>query len=429
MARIEKEPLTDENDDRVRVYIDDEEVQIVERYAFHSSVFQQPSAFTFTLSGTRAQEARRRFRPGMACSLLIGKYPQFTGYIDAVNVEGDASRTSVEVVGRDSLARLHDQDISAERSFDNTSYHDLVKAALEDVELGGLLIDTSNNSNRIARAGAKLKARGRNANTDASKTIPVVTAKMGESWLTFLDRHLKKAGLFLWAGAAGHIILSRPDPEQDPVFRFSVTSKNEKRGTNVQRFALIDDTTGRFTQSIVFARSGGRKAGHNHTNGDFVDQEMKSLLGYSRRRVARDMNVNNADEAAYYARREIAEANRAGWKLQYIIAGHSAPTMTGVITGSGARAIVCPDMVASIDHDDLDIYDELYVASVEHRAPPRETVITFMRRQDIVFGDYQAEAGTKKAKQAVKQFDLASLKLGVHEPGLTVVSFSRTQNR
>lgn len=398
---IGEEPNTEEVDDRVAIRIGIDDVKIVERYSFHSSILQQPAAFALSLSGARGlAELLRRYRWGTTCALYIGQYRQFTGEIDATNPSGDASRTMLDITGRDLMARFHDQNIEGEFSIENADYDSLVRLGFADCGLANKIIEISNDANRKVKSGVGVKVvKAPIKPGETKKFNTVVASKMGETWLTFFERHFKKIGLFLWCDAYGNFVLSRPNTDQEPAFHFYRTRDKGRRIANVKKWALTNDSTGRFADCVIFARNQGKKHGHNHQHGEFRDEEMANTLKYARRRVFRDVNVNTAEEAAFYARRRIAEVNRAGWKLQYTISGHTAPTLIS----TAERAIVCPDMLARVDDDDLDIHDDLYIESVEYRAPPRETVITMMRTQDILFGESQGEEGKKKAVAAVKK--------------------------
>jgi prophage tail gpP-like protein len=319
--------------------------------------------------------------------------------------------------GRDLMARLHDTDITGERSFNNATYEELFKAALEDVGLNHDVIEISNTANRKVRAGANVKVGEEPVKVSEVKTSPtalgfknIVIAKLGETWLQFLERQFQKIGLFPWCDANGNFVLSRPNGQQKPLYhfyrkRFSGESPAEDdanayggkvvASANVESFEYTNDTTKRFSEVVIFARNGGRKKGHNHTNGKFEDLEMKAL-GFNRRRVHRDVDVTNADEATFYARMKIAEVNRASVKLVYVISGHSAPT----IDDPKKRAIIVPDTVAHIDDFELGIHDNWYIETVEYRSPPRTTVVTMMRIQDLLFGEEQAAYAAKKAAEA-----------------------------
>ncbi len=259
---------------------------------------------------------------------------------------------------------------------------------------------------------------------------------MGETWLQFLERQFQKIGLFPWADANGNFVLSRPNGEQEPLFHF-YRSRNagqlppnsassdvpsasaEVMRANVKSFDYVNDTTKRFSEVVIFARNGGRRKGHNHTNGKFEDLEMKGL-GFNRRRVFRDVDVTNADEATFYARSKIAEVNRASVKLVYVISGHTAPTYKD----PKKRAVVVPDTVARIDDDELGIHENWYIEAVEYRSPPRTTTVTMMRIQDLLFGEEQADKNAKRAASSVKRRMLTFERLNANQFKTFIRSYS-----
>lgn len=410
---IDKERDSGEPADRVRIRLGEtDDLRTCETYDFHSSVFQQPDAFSLTLSGGKgAAEVLKKYPPGpkSPCALFIGKHQQFSGELDAPEAHGDANTTLVDLKGRSLMARLFSADILGEQSFNNVTYEDLVKAGLAAVGLPAKLVKVSNKENVEKRSGTKVTVLKEPLTVDEVQQIAtgannkhrnVVTAKMGETWLTFLTRHLQKVGLFLWNDAAGNFVLSRPNGDKAPTFHFYRRRGQGTSVANVKSFRFRNDTTHRFSEVVIFARNYGRKYGHNHTNGGFVDEEMKAL-GFDRKRVYRDSDVATVEEAQFFARKQIAEVNREAWHLQYVISGHSAPKIDEL----DERVVVCPDMVARVDDDELNIHQNLYIESVQYRSSPRTTVITMMRPQDLVFGEKQAAAGAEKAKAAAKQAD------------------------
>lgn len=381
-----------EIDDRVRVELGEHDVRIFEEYSVHTAILQQPAAFVVRLSAGKRQtrELLELYPPGTRFALSIGPQRQFTGEIDGPEVSGDEGSTSVQFKGRDLLARLNDGDIDAERSFQGLSLMSLVKIGLGEVGIGAAPVSTSNDSNILARTGARVKITGPAIKAHEVKRIRtgggeklVLTAKIGESWLDFITRQLKKEGLFLWSTATGGFVLSRPNANQEAVYEF-VRGRNGRSPNfcNVTRAHFVNDTSRRFSEVVVFARAGGGKFGRNNVHGGFVDKEMVDL-GFKRRRVYRDADVTNAKEAAAYAAFKIGEVNRASWRLQYTVSGHTAPVI------GGGRSVIVPDTIACVRDDELGINDDLYVESCEYTSPPRTTKITLMRTQDLVFGDFE----------------------------------------
>lgn len=381
-----------ELDDRVRLELARDEVRIFEEYNVHTAILQQPAQFVTKLSAGKrlARELLALYPPGPRTpfTLSIGPHPQFSGEVDGIEVAGSDGSTSVTFKGRDMLARLHDADIEAERSFDNLTYEALARQALKDVGLADRVVDISNAANLQSRTGAIVKIireavlpnEVRRTRRGGFEKVSV-TAKLGESWLEFLTRHFEKQGLFFWCDAAGHFVLSRPNGEQEPLYTFVRERGQRANVCNVREAHFTNDTSRRFSEVVVFARSGGKKYGRNHIHGGFVDQEMVDL-GFTRRRVYRDVNAATEDEAAAFAARKIGFINRASWRLVYTVSGHTAPTM------AGGRAVIVPDTVARVEDDELGIRENLYVESCEYKSPPRHTVVTLMRLKDLVFGSF-----------------------------------------
>jgi prophage tail gpP-like protein len=387
---------SDELDDRVRLGIGEDRARIFEEYSVQSSILQQPAAFSVRLSaGGGTAALLKRYPPRTPFTLDIGPCRQFTGELDGYTADGASGETSVTFHGRDLMARLFDSDIDAERSFENSSYVELMQSALNEVGLSGRLVSTDNAANIRIRSGvgvtlfskpvddALLKANltGQAFQTSTGQKL-VIKAKLGESWFDFLQRHIQKFGLFMWADANGGFILSRPAKDQAPTYRIVRQRGLTRNAVNVKRAQLVNNTVRRMAEVVIHTRSLGKKFGRKSFAGGYDDEEMRGW-GYTKRRVFRDVNVTNETEAEAYAARAIGEANRAGWRLTYTISGHTLLTM------KGSRAVVVPDTVVRVDDDELNIHEPLYVESCDYRSPPRETTITLMRPKDIVFGAFE----------------------------------------
>lgn len=375
-------------DDRVRVLFEGKElVRQFETYDVHCSVLQQPAAFTVTLSARDGAAAiLKKYPPGVQFKLSVGLFPQFTGIVDAVNADGPDGSTSVTFTGRDDVASLFDNDVDAEQSFTNVTHAELVKKALKAVLLEGRTLRIDNAANREIKSGVKVIATSEprvSSEVIVSGAGPIVKhtvrAKVGESWLDFVRRHIAKQGLFLWADADGNFILSAPNPNQKPIFHWF-----RERGALINRVNITggkfrNDTTRRFSEVVIYARSGGKKNCRGKIHGGYEDEEMQAL-GIERVKVYRDVNVATVADAEAYARRKIAEANRAGWFLEYTFAGHSAPG------AYGGRSVITNDLMAHVKDDEFGIDEDLYIESVRYTNPPQRTVVTLMRPKDLIFG-------------------------------------------
>lgn len=375
-----------------------------EEYTVHSAIIQQPAAFSVRLSaGSKLSKSLIAAYPiNTPFVLEVAGFPQFTGRTDGWEAEGPSGSTSVALRGRDRLAVLFDNDVAAERSFTNVNYGDIVKQSFADCGITDFKILASNEINRKIRSGkgvkaiptgsspaakgethaqtiARLIAGGSRGVNGQSAIKYVVHAKLGETHLDFLHRHLARAGLFLWTGYDGQPIIAEPTKNQPAAFHFVRGRGRSRSVCNVTDARWTNDATRRFSEVVVFARNLGRKFGHNKTKGSFVDEEMVAL-GLTKLKTYRDVNVTNAQEAEFFARRKIAEANRGAWKLEYTFSGHTAPTI------GGDRAVPVPDTIAHVEDDELGLDMDLYIESVAFKSPPRTTTVTMMRPQDLVFG-------------------------------------------
>jgi prophage tail gpP-like protein len=105
-------------------------------------------------------------------------------------------------------------------------------------------------------------------------------------------------------------------------------------------------------------------------------------FGITRPLVLRDANVNNADQAVFYARRKIAETRRAGWSLVYTVAGHTIPSLA-----TGARAVWSPDTIVNVIDDEMGLSGPYYIERcVYRRGPQTSTELVLQRPSDLVFG-------------------------------------------
>ena len=407
MVEFETKP-NGEIDDRVRVVFKGFETRIFENYSVKMAVLQQPNAFTVRLGGLEPpKEIFKRYPPGTPFQLAIGPVAAFTGVTDGYESSGDANGGSTVLVkGRDILAKLQDAEFRADKSFVDVTYADLVYEVM--VEAGGLeeaAILSSNEANVTVRSGVGvtkkpgttkqlgdgtpapgdpiLEGGAAGALTGATITTPgtyTTHARMGEKCLEWLRTHLEKAGLMLWTDVNGDIVVSAPNANQAPRYRF-IRKRGEARSVcNVLSHNFRNDTTKRFSSVVVFGRGPGRKSGKGKIRGEFFDVEMLSLLEPRRRTKSfRDVNVFDELQAINHARNRLAEINRNAWQLSYVIQGHTAPTP------SGGRAVITPDTIAQVEDDELGISGLFYVEAVEYSSPPTTTTVTLMRLTDCMW--------------------------------------------
>lgn len=397
--------------------IDGEEIRIYENYEVQVSILQQPAAFSLRLGWSKTlEELRQKCQPGKRFELRIGPVdpdslkPRVlvqSGRIDRRSVPSRGA-TMLEVKGRDYLAQLYDSYVLEERSFAETTYYALTRKALDIVgltEAKGHFLEENNDNNRKAVTGTKqtpkpATERVRTIETGATSgggklVYKTLDAKLGTRWYDFLQNQYKLAGLFLWSTGEGNFCLARPNVDQEPVYKILYKRGATRNYVNVVDASYQDDTTMRHSKCVVYGRSGGTKDGVKKVRGEAIDEEMIAY-GFDKPIAIHDDDVENAKQANYVARRTLAQERREGWKLDYVVAGHTVPSQFA----KGAVAVWGPDLVCRVDDDDLEIHKEYYIESLRFaRNPQTTTTISLMRKSDV---DFFAEVATKH-KERVAQ--------------------------
>lgn len=390
----------------VRLELGGEEILIAESYDIQESVLTQPSAWAIQLGwGGVARDLLAKYPPGTKYQLFIGDDLQSTGWIDARGASQPPNGgTTIRFRGRDALAALQSSDVVSNLTLANPTYPEIVWNALQKVGLAPTTVQwskdnpavtavlkSSNAANRSLKAGVKIVEILPVLTVDEYLAIPTgvigveraeIQTKVSERWHAFVRRYLDRAGLFLWAAADGTFILSQPNANQQAAYQ--LIRRRSGNVSNVVAFDYEDDTTHRHSEYTVFSRGGGKKHGRAKVHGSFDDAEMENVYGLIRPGAIRDAVVQSAAEAAYLARRRLAEERRTGWRLSYTLSGHTLPTSSHA---NSSRAIVVPDSIVHVDDEEIGINEDLYVESVRRvRGPQTTTEIHLMRKDDLFFG-------------------------------------------
>lgn len=409
------------NSETFRLVLAGVEVPIASNYTVHAGVLDVPAAFEMTVghAGLMADliDAFPAFTP---FELYVGDVRVQTGETDGFAPAGSQG-TELTLRGRDMLKWLVDKQIHSDRTFSEKTYLQLTEIALEEVGLGDSIIIASNTANRKAITGSQSvkelapvtteETQTEAGTTDGGRKIVYKTLKgeHGTKWWDFLSEQYRRAGLFLWAAVDGSFVLSRPNGEQLPLYRIL----RRRGGTNEPHEVTVVgqpqfnfDATQRYTECRVTGRGGGGKEGRGIVSARHFDNEMIALLnpnegdradGGKRKKelFIKDDKVRTNEQAAFLARRKIAESRRNGWSLSYTVVGHTAPAMLG-----GGRAIWAPDTVVHVVDDELGIDGPMYVEScVYKRSPQTTTELNLMRIEDLVFAEEDVDNPPKLARK------------------------------
>lgn len=392
-----------ERQDRVRLLLGGFEVNVYGTYQVTSSVFQQPAAFTMRLGWSdNVKVLRAAYPPGTPFELRIGDVTIQTGHTDSANARVGNGGTTLQVDGRDSTARLFDAFVASERSFANKSYLELVLDVLKLLGLEDWSVRAGNEAHRKAVSGGKLietkpsatevmfnvvTEQEYPATTSTTKRIVQSTIKalLGTRWYDFINNELKKAGLFLWGGPANMLVLARPCIDQSPLARIVHRRGTNRDISNVISAQLRQDIVQRYTRAVVYGRAGGHKFGRRKVRGEYVDQEMVTVLGgvEAKEIVYHEPEVDSVRAAEFMARRRIAEANRAGWQLEYTVSGHTTVGLHGE-----KRVVWAPDTMIEVDDGEFGLTGTYYCHEVTfERGPHTTTTLKLMRPEDVIYGE------------------------------------------
>lgn len=387
------------------------DIKIAESYEVKVSILQQPSAFSLRLgSDGSAADILSMAAPGtpFELSVITGGTPRVisSGLVDSRGVPS-GQYTQVEIRGRDYLAQLFDSYVIEEQSFPQKTFYELTRKVMDLVDLTtdkGHFLQAVNDINRQLLTGVHVSARNESQLATELNTgsfsgtgelvYKTMKAQLGTRYYDFLQQQFKLAGLFLWASPDKTFVLSRPRADQPASFNiFRSRGVGNQTRSNVIDCRFNDDTAMRHTEAVIYGRSGGGKKGVEICRGQFVDDEMfnySQISGYRKNIVVHDADVKDQAECEYVARRILSDERRAGWQLEYTVAGHQVPSVNS-FTG---QAIWGPDTVARVDDEELhhpsdpslNFKKNFYIEAVTYSCNSQKTTkITLMRPGDLLF--------------------------------------------
>jgi prophage tail gpP-like protein len=363
--------------DVVALRLNGEALLITESYDVRMSFFRQPSVFALRTGwGGTALDLMDRFPPNSRFELIIAGRTQFTGRIDAVNAEQSTGGTEVTFHGRDDLALLHDGMASADRSFDNASYDDLVSACLDEAGIAEYTLFYENTENRARKSGASLGAVtdkvvfGRALTRATSKKKKAGQLKIGQQLFGFCKQELDQGGLFLMAsaddGSGPTFILTEPNTTQPATYKILRRRGLLRNEVNVTSASFRNDVAKRHTEYLVYGRGGDPKTGQQPVRGSYLDNEMLVTYGFARgqkRKTMRVDTVNSVAEANKLAWRMRADDRRDAYNISYTVSGHTVPMLNGRTAND--RAVWCVDTIVDVDDDEYGIHGPMYVEEVQ----------------------------------------------------------------
>lgn len=383
--------LLGDADDSVSLRVGGDYLVAPESYDVAVDVLTQPAAWSMRIGdGTVARELLASYPPNSPFELRIGNAQQQVGATDEIGATLNGNATEVTIKGRDALAPLHDSHVAQEQTFQDVTYADLVLKAFTACGMHDATLVHTNAANRSVRAGIPVVELApaltsydvilEEATGQGTKHLEI-RAKVGERWYDVVRRHLDRAGLFLWSAADGTFVLSAPNGAQEPAYTIRRALGGKSNAVDLVDASFVNNTTGRHAAYIATGRGGGGSTQRARVEGIYVDPEMEAW-GFAKVISFHDVNAKTPKQAEFWARRKCAEARRAGWRLEYTIAGHTLPTATG------RRAVVTPDTVMRVDDDEFGLHGNFYVEGVRYARSGggTTTAVRLMRVDDLIFG-------------------------------------------
>lgn len=425
-------PGIGEAHDVVTLRLGGDDVHFGESYDIQFGLLSQPGAFSMRLGrGDAVKGLIKKYPPKTKFELHMDGGLVMSGLTDGYTVSDSGGASEFTVRGRDGLAVLHDAYMRSEQSFTDITFADLTKRCLDaTVGAGNYKLIYSNNENRKAvtqapeTAGKQADLVGAIVNAaigataaaqlpnlgvalgavnkqleaalvdlqsqDAVEPAPTaqrtIQGKLGQRWgQNLLLPELARAGIFLWqTSTLNTFILSTADITQRPTFRLTRKRGSPANEINVLSASFKNETTPRFSSCEIHFRRGGGAEGRGRGYGFFQDDEMVAL-GYDRPLVHKDDRCKTLAQADFLAKRKICESQRAGFVLEYTVAGHTTPWVQGP-----GRVVWFFDTLVEVEDDEYGINDTFYIESVQMQGNPQKTTtLRLMKTSAAAFGDLE----------------------------------------
>lgn len=433
-------------DDLVRLVLDDKQVMVAKDYQVDIAYFEQPNAYSIHIgSGATALSLMKAFPKNTRFQLSVGNVVSFSGRTDGFS-RMNAQATELVITGRDAMALLVDDYIEHDKVFNNGTFYDVTKYALDHVagikDKGqGWSLTYDDASYRAAVTGTpivKTVTETKNAKVseifaydrgnvpvDALDYAPLtyqptyevtrtlitgfradkpLVLKAGETWFHQLKKEHDRGGIFMRAGVDPEgqdefvYLLSAPNGSQPPLYGIINQRGAAKSANLVNCFQpkLKDNAAGRHARYLVYGRVGGDKASRKRIRGEFADPEMVEA-GYTKRWVKVDETVKSDQHATYLAKKQCAFDRRKERSFAYSFRGHTLP----MLRDPKRRAVVVPDTTLFLKDDEHGMEGVFWIERVSYHGSTQNgcfTELTLMLPEDLVFGDGDFSRALKKKK-------------------------------
>ena len=341
----------------VRILVNDQEFWDAVEWSIESDMLQDADAFSVTVANPQGA-TRARLNVHDQVRVLVDETVQMTGWIDDLNLTGDArSGATIEVVGRDKFGQLVDNSALPH----SWTGKDLLQIA-KDISTPWVtdwFVDNEENRRKLlqaqrnvrtVKAGAEKWARymadasalfraGLESTTDVERkrlaaaqanlarikaiVFPRVKAAPGESIMEVLERASRKVGMMIWQAADGTGIIARPNYAQAPLYRLQLhpSTLDTASANNVKSWshALTGrDTYYEYRLSCTSANTSNAYAANSHH--EIVQYD--DTVALERRKITGGSGQNRA-QAKIEFERDIQQRRFESVVLNYVVQGHA----------------------------------------------------------------------------------------------------------
>lgn len=193
-----------------------EEIKSWTEYSYTQRFDSPLDNWSFTMSGDGVLDLLDKLTPGIKVQLKVNNLVQCTGYIEKVKAKEDrGGGFSLGVMGSTILFPAVKGCIDPKFKFaEGMTLETVVLEVLFD--FGITQLEGSSELNLSAMTGAKFKPKPKPKKGKKKEATPCkdISPHDGEGAYAYLDRLLKRNGLFLWARADGSgVVVDKPDFE------------------------------------------------------------------------------------------------------------------------------------------------------------------------------------------------------------------------
>lgn len=354
----------DESD--IELFIAGQRVGYNESYSIKMDIFTQPSQFSTSFGwGRTAADLLENVRPYQSFLLKIGGKPAFRGRLDKVSA-AEGTGTTITMSGRDNIAELFRYKTDTDFQLSKTTYSGMLRELLERLEISPITIVENAELAAKQRTGAPQKRFSFAMDPGTSEFVikeslstinSQIKAQVGQTLYAFLKTYLDRASLFLWSGPNGEFILSRPNPNQKPIYK--IFRSVDVNRSNAKLVEYSNDITDQHAFVAVNGRTGGTKAGRVYVKGAETNDYVLSL-GLKNFRSVRDKHAHSPKQIDDLGKRIVAEERRKGFKLVYQVAGHRTERL------GGGEAVWSIDTVVDVDDNLIGLKGSFFVEGVSY---------------------------------------------------------------